>query len=77
MVGNISCNIRYEDISVITGANDTISDIIFTFALLSKAKIYNIFAIYTERNDIVAKNGIYFIFSCKSLYILLFSYTII
>ncbi len=37
LIGNISCNIIYEDTRVITGANDTISDIIFTLALLSRA----------------------------------------
>ncbi len=37
LIGNISCNIRYEDMRVITGAKDTIRDIIFTFALLSRA----------------------------------------
>lgn len=37
LIGNNSCNINKEDKSVIAGAKDTIRDIIFTFALLSRA----------------------------------------
>ena len=77
LIGKISWNIKKEAINVITGANDTISDIIFTLALLSKAKIYNTFATYTEKNDITIKNGIYLLFFCISLYISFLSYTII
>ena len=76
-IDNFSCKMQKEDISVITGANDIINDIIFTLALFSKAKIYNIFATYTEKKDIIIKYGTYFIFCCKSLYISLYSYTII
>ena len=75
--GKISWNIKKEAINVITGANDTISDIIFTLALLSKAKIYNTFATYTEKNDIAIRNGIYLLFFCISPYISSLSYTII
>ena len=67
-IGKISCNIKNEAINVITGASDTISDIIFTLALLSKAKIYNTFATYTEKNDITIRNGIYLLFFCISPY---------
>jgi len=74
-MGKISWNIKKEAINVITGASDTISDIIFTLALLSKAKIYNTFATYTEKNDITIRNGIYLLFFCISPYISSLSYT--
>lgn len=77
LIGKISCNIKNEAINVITGANDTIKDIILTFALLSKAKIYKTFATYTEKNDIIINNGIYLLFFCISPYMLFLSYTII
>jgi hypothetical protein len=77
LIGKISCNIKNEAINVITGANDTIKDIILTFALLSKAKIYKTFATYTEKNDITIRNGIYLLFFCISPYMLFLSYTII
>jgi hypothetical protein len=77
LIGKISCNIKNEAINVITGANDTIKDIILTFALLSKAKIYKTFATYTEKNDIIINNGIYLLFFCISPYMSSFSYIII
>lgn len=77
LIGKISCNIKNEAINVITGANDTIKDIILTFALLSKAKIYKKFATYTEKNDITIRNGIYLLFFCISPYMSSFSYIII
>lgn len=77
LIGKISCNIKNEAINVITGANDTIKDIILTFALLSKAKIYKTFATYTEKNDITIRNGIYLLFFCISPYMSSFSYIII
>lgn len=77
LIGKISCNIKNEAMNVITGANDTIKDIILTFALLSKAKIYKTFATYTEKNDIIINNGIYLLFFCISPYMLFLSYTII
>ena len=68
-IGKFSCKIKKDDNNVIAGANDIISDIIFTSASFSKAKIYNMFATYTEKNDIIIKNGIYFAFCCTFIHI--------
>ena len=68
-IDNLSCKIKKDDNNVIAGAKDIISDIIFTLAPFSKAKIYNVFATYTEKNDIIIKDGIYFTFCCTFIHI--------
>lgn len=55
---NVSCKIKKAIIMVSIGDNDVINDNILTLMSCFRAYMYNVFAMYTENNDVIISKGI-------------------